>query len=533
MPRQLLSSDGQLFELSDAAASQSITLQGAKVVSNGAMRVPLLDSGRLHWITTLLEQTAAVFEGMTDERRDALLKEGLPRGAIEPQLREATAAALEGVGGVANFATRLFDLKWFDSPLPMTILAEGVAQLLSGKSVDALRTLLVANDDLGQEEKDAALREPLFSPPSAAVPNTAAPPPLARSISQGFDGDDPEEGNMMACLERCGAQTLCQLKAVSAGWQQRARRALFGRRSDVEVDVEELQHIGRLAAARQMPNLARLRGYGFTVELQAVGQADLEGEVKDDAPLGGVTLRSCIQGEGEPPHELLLAAVACAARGTVRGVPVQRLREDDAIGSLDLDDSGLGVISAELLGLMLPAATSMHTLRCVAGTTPLAQRAQPAFPPPHSSARSLAPTPRCSLMCQRPLTRACSLTALTHPLQSRAQCHRSPGRLRARCRPQEDRDHQPRVRRRPTECSLFCQRPLTRLLSHHSRPAPRLQARLQQDRIQGRLRARRHPQGDADHQPEVRRRPSVRFCVNARCNYRNHSFLLLPPAGCQ
>ena len=269
MPRQLLSSDGQLFELSDAAASQSITLQGAKVVSNGAMRVPLLDSGRLHWITTLLEQTAAVFEGMTDERRDAMLKKGLPRGDIEPQLRAATAAALEGVGGMANFATRLFDLKWFDSPLPMTILAEGVAQLLSGKSVDALRTLLVANDDLGQEEKDAALREPLFSPPSAAVPNTAAPPPLARSISQGFDGDDPEEGNMMACLERCGAQTLCQLKAVSAGWQQRARRALFGRRSDVEVDVEELQHFGLhevVAAARQMPNLARLRGYGFTVD---------------------------------------------------------------------------------------------------------------------------------------------------------------------------------------------------------------------------------------------------------------------------
>ena len=55
--------------------------------------------------------------------------------------------------------------------------------------------------------------------------------------------------------------------------------------------------------------------------------------------------------------------MACAAPGTVLGVPVQRLREDDAIGSLDLDSSGLGVISAELLGLMLPAATSVHTLR--------------------------------------------------------------------------------------------------------------------------------------------------------------------------
>ena len=296
MPRQLLSSGGQLLELSDAAARQSLYLHGEEDIGEGAVQT-LLDSGRLQWITTLLEQTAAVFEGVTDERRDALLKEGLPRGTIEPQLREATAAALEGVGGVANFATRLFDLKWFDSPLPMTILAEGVAQLLSRKSADALRTLLVANDELGQEEKEAALREPLFSPPSAAVPdaavpdaaapdaaapNAAAPPPLARSVSLAMDDGADDEGNMMACLERCDAQTLCQLKAVSAGWQQRARRALFGRRSDVEVDVEELQHIGRLAAARQMPNLARLRGYGFTVELQAVGQANLEGEVDDN-----------------------------------------------------------------------------------------------------------------------------------------------------------------------------------------------------------------------------------------------------------
>ena len=388
MPRQLLSSGGQLLELSDAAARQSLYLHGEEDIGEGAVQT-LLDSGRLQWITTLLEQTTAVFEGMTDERRDALLEDGLPCGDIGTQLRAAEASfiqmgGLEGVDGVDDFATRLLDLRWFDAPLPMTILAEGVAQLLSGKSADELRTLLVANDELGQEEKEAALREPLFSPPSAAVPDAAAPPPLARSVSLAMDDGADDEGNMMACLERCDAQTLCQLKAVSAGWQQRARRALFGRRSDVEVDVEELQHIGRLAAARQMPNLARLRGYGFTVELQAVGQADLEGEEDnddddDDAPLGGVTLRSCIQGEGEPPHELLLAAVACAARGTVRGVPVQRLREDDAIGSLNLERSGLGVISAELLGLMLPAATSVHTLRCVAGTTPVAQRDQPAF----------------------------------------------------------------------------------------------------------------------------------------------------------
>ena len=120
-----------------------------------------------------------------------------------------------------------------------------------------------------------------------------------------------------------------------------------------------------------MPNLARIRGYGFRVELkgpQGVEQAALDGTYRT-GPLGGAALRGCIhaddKGEGEPPHELLLAAVACAARGWVNGVPVQQLREDDAIGSLNLNGMGdryLGVIGAELLGLMLPAATSLREL---------------------------------------------------------------------------------------------------------------------------------------------------------------------------
>jgi len=50
--------------------------------------------------------------------------------------------------------------------------------------------------------------------------------------------------------------------------------------------------------------------------------------------------------------------------GTVRGVPVQVLREDEAIGSLNLDACGLGVYGAGLLGLMLAAATSVLSLRC-------------------------------------------------------------------------------------------------------------------------------------------------------------------------
>ncbi len=222
---------------------------------------------------------------------------------------------------------------------------------------------------------------------------------------------------MMACLKRCDVQTLRRLKAVSAGWQQRARRALWDQLLDLcsrqgprpqclndveELDVEELQHIGLLheavAAVRSAPNLARLRGYGFRVELKgpqgvrqalpyglryglryrlALGGADPSAPCGSAAylrcaliggspwcnPLGGAALRSCIhEGEGEPPHELLLAAVACAARGTVLGVPVQRLRED-AIGSLDLTNKRLGVIQAELLGLMLPAAISLRRLK--------------------------------------------------------------------------------------------------------------------------------------------------------------------------
>ena len=215
-------------------------------------------------------------------------------------------------------------------------------------------------------------------------------------------------------LQKVGAAALCQLKAASVAWRTHARRELFNRlccregqpeptgvASITDLDVQVLNGAGRpwevVVAGRQLPQLARLHGFGLVVDVQAVRQADLGAEEEDDddddddagayAPLGGAALRSCIQGEGEPPHELLLAAVACAASGLVRGVPVQQLRDDDAIAELNLDDSGLGVISAELLSLMLPAATSLRSLRCVPQTRP--SRHQPAFPPLHCSAHFL------------------------------------------------------------------------------------------------------------------------------------------------
>ena len=213
-----------------------------------------------------------------------------------------------------------------------------------------------------------------------------------------------------AVLQEVDAAALCQLKAVSVAWRTHARRKLCNRlcrregTSITDLNVQVLNDARRpwevVVAGRQQPPLARLRGFGFVVNLEAVRQADLDGAEEDDdedvdddddeALLGGATLRNCIEGEGEPPHELLLAAVACAASGTVRGVPVQRLREDDAIGALGLNDSGIGVSSAALLGLMLPAATSVRSLRCPSDNA-LRQRSQPAFPLPHRPAFLSAP----------------------------------------------------------------------------------------------------------------------------------------------
>ena len=207
-----------------------------------------------------------------------------------------------------------------------------------------------------------------------------------------------EDDVLEAVLQEVDAKALCQLKAVSMAWRARARRELCGRLTHrkgqpkptgfadiTDLDVECLQDAGRpwevVVAGRQLPQLARLHGFGFVVDVQTVrhmdvqasdGQAVRQADVghDDDAPLGGAALGSCIEGEGEPPHELLLAAVACAASGSVRGIPVQRLREDDAIGSLNLRNIGLGVISAGLLALMLPVTTSVRSLWCVRGTKP-------------------------------------------------------------------------------------------------------------------------------------------------------------------
>ena len=71
---------------------------------------------------------------------------------------------------------------------------------------------------------------------------------------------------------------------------------------------------------------------------------------------------------------------------------------------------------------------------------------------------------------------------------------------------------------------LSCQCPLTRLLSHQSHPAPRLQYCGQPHRRRGRLRARSHPQGDTDHHPEVSHRPRVFAFVSAPIDTKANAF---------
>jgi hypothetical protein len=83
-----------------------------------------------------------------------------------------------------------------------------------------------------------------------------------------------------AVLQEVDAAALCQLKAVSAAWCAHARRELCNRlcrcegASVTDLDVQVLNDAGRpwevVVAGRQLPQLARLRCFGFVVNLEAV-----------------------------------------------------------------------------------------------------------------------------------------------------------------------------------------------------------------------------------------------------------------------
>ena len=256
-----------------------------------------------------------------------------------------------------------------------------VCVLLSGKDVEELRSALGAADDLSADEQAASLNEVVFTPPVASLASHAAA---------------PNEDVLGAVLLEADEAVLSRLKAVSRAWRERARNVLcsrgacrrYGQRAPasfdeiVDLDVEVLLAAGRLhdavAAARQLPALCTLRGWGHEVNVAAVREQllpeDAPGHDDDvctrvdcsdddsDEELGGGALRGCITGEGQPPVPLLVAAVACAGQGTVWGIPVQSLRENEDFVNLSLSACRLGPVGAQLLGCLLPGATILLSL---------------------------------------------------------------------------------------------------------------------------------------------------------------------------
>ena len=371
--------DGEEIELSRDAASRAGFLNRLmEDMDSNILPVGQLAATPACLVTAILKHHAAVAAGTVAEAAFQSLVD------VEPEaLMDAMNAAnlLEATEALAELAKELF-------------------RRMEGRDVEALRQMLGVGDDEAIVEADRAsiLTEPLFEPegeaatsPEGGVSSSsstgmAAPPPLGRSMSVRVGSEDA----IQAALEHASTALLRALKAVSSAWKLRARRELCSRacplaarptnaagrrapvptrREDIQgIDAEFLIQAGRpwdvVAAGQALPGLARLHGYGFTVDVAAVQQADLggHGRAMNDV-LQLPALRTCITPEeGEVPRELLLAAIALAASGTVARVPVHQLREG-GVPELDLHRRSIGPVGAELIGMLLPVKASLTSVR--------------------------------------------------------------------------------------------------------------------------------------------------------------------------
>ena len=266
------------------------------------------------------------------------------------------------------------DALYLDAPVvALKHIQRAIASRLNGKRAPELCALIGAGGDFGSAEKHAPPNaEPAFVPEDVEAPqqpasSTLPPEPLQQPS---FSADAME-----AALGLVDVATLAELKGVTRSWRALAQRVLCSRlcRRDgqpvptrldeiTDLDVEQLIEAGRpgdaAVAGRMLPGLARLHGYGYVVDVAAVRAADLQnvaGNTRRPSLLHGTAkdaLNSCISGEGEPPLELTIAAVACAGSGIVCGFPVQQLREG---GVTVLNLSGLQVAAAMLVAYFFPA----------------------------------------------------------------------------------------------------------------------------------------------------------------------------------
>jgi hypothetical protein len=222
---------------------------------------------------------------------------------------------------------------FLDAPGALNYAQLALASRLEGRGSDELRELLGATDDFGSaEERVAALAEPAFSPegqlPEATVGSAGEAAALQPhpSMSGMAVTDDAKE----AALGMVDVYTLAELKGVSRSWLALARRLLCSRLCCCEgqpaptqlaeiTDLDVKALVGRpweaAAAARMLPNLARLRWEGFTVNVAAVRAVDRKTRKREFFESRGKTaLLSCIEGEGEPPLQLRAIAIAYGYR---------------------------------------------------------------------------------------------------------------------------------------------------------------------------------------------------------------------------
>lgn len=303
-----------------------------------------------------------------------------PDYAYSSTLEQSSVPDLLAVVNGANFLAV--------SPEALKHAQRAVATLLNGKSAEELCALLNTAADFGSaEERAAVLAEPIFVPAgeaagaptdSAAFP--AGPPALQSQPSLLGVNDDSRE----LALAMVNVGTLAELKGVNRSWCELSRRCLCSRLSPnagqslpaqfsniTDLNVECLADCGRLwdatVAGRLLPSLTRLHGFGFVVDVAAVRTAQLPTGVANGRPLGGHALRACITpSDGEPPLELLLTAVACAAQGVVWAIRVRELREDISLGALNLSSHHIGSTGAQLLSCLLPCATTLVSLKYAA-----------------------------------------------------------------------------------------------------------------------------------------------------------------------
>ena len=273
------------------------------------------------------------------------------------------------------------DALYLDAPIALKHIQRAIASRLNGKRAPELCALIGAGGDFGSAEKHAPPNaEPAFVPEDVEAPqqpasSTLPPEPLQQPS---FSADAME-----AALGLVDVATLAELKGVTRSWRALAQRVLCSRlcRRDgqpvptrldeiTDLDVEQLIEAGRpgdaAVAGRMLPGLARLHGYGYVVDVAAVRAADLQNRAcnkRRPSLLHGTAkdaLNNCISGEGEPPLELTIAAVACAGSGLICGIPVQQLRED-SVTELNLSDRGLHVPAAMLVAYLIPATSVLKS----------------------------------------------------------------------------------------------------------------------------------------------------------------------------